>query len=459
MACIAEQWFDMTEVEQQFEYIIVGLGKTGLSCARYLQQRGVSFAITDSRLEPPMLATLKDEMPGVLVKAGMIDQDLIGKAKEILLSPGISLTEPSIQRAIENGVPVLGDVELFCRTATAPILAVTGSNGKSTVVTLLAEMIKAAGLKVGLGGNIGRPVLELLSTDKPDVYVLELSSFQLETTYSLNAKAAVILNISEDHMDRYDSLEDYTKAKSRIYSGNGEVIMNLDDPQLRQLTFEGRTVRGFSQNSATDQNLGLAEVKGEICLMQGDEVLLSTEQMKIKGQHNHLNALAAIAMGQAINLPEDAMMQALINFKGLTHRCEWVCQVNGVDWYNDSKGTNVGASCAAIFGLAGNNNVILIAGGEGKGADFTPLAKIASGRIKTVITIGRDANKIEEAVKEVVNVERARDLENAVERAFAVSKPGDIVLLSPACASFDMFKDYQERGRTFIDAIQSLRVC
>lgn len=459
LACVAEQWFEMKEQREQFSTVVVGLGKTGLSCARYLKEQGVSFVVTDSRTEPPMLSELRNEMPEVKLITGGLDEELLVNADEIILSPGISMQEPSVKSAFEKGVSVIGDVELFCRVATAPILAITGSNGKSTVVSIVAEMLKAAGRSVGLGGNIGTPVLDLLQEEEPDAYVLELSSFQLETVFSLNAKAAVVLNISEDHMDRYSDLMAYAEVKSRIYAGTDLMVLNLDDDYINKLANKNRETRYYGSKKPEGNNLGLDEQNGRLCLMEGQRVLLSTDEMKIRGEHNYLNALAAIALGQSINLSEDAMMHALRSFKGLPHRCEWVSNLNGVTWYNDSKGTNVGATCAAINSLSTHKNLILIAGGEGKDADFSPLAKVAPGNIKTVITIGRDGPVIESVLKEIVPVESASNLQIAVALAFAVGEPGDVVLLSPACASFDMFRDYQERGRVFAHAVQDLRVC
>ncbi len=459
MACIAEQWFEMTGIQQQFATVIVGLGKTGLSCARFLNEQDIPFAITDSRDEPPMLDDLKKEMPEVKLITGHLDEDLLSNTKEIILSPGLSLQEPAIKAALDKGVSVIGDVELFCRNATAPVLAVTGSNGKSTVVSLVAEMVKAAGLKVGLGGNIGTPALDLLHDEEPDVYVLELSSFQLETVVSLNAKAAVVLNVSEDHMDRYSELRNYAEAKARIYAGNGLMILNQEDEWVNQLQQADRKTKYFGSDLPEGNDLGMGEHDGKICLLEGERVLLATDEMKISGQHNYLNALAAIALGQSINLPEEAMMHALRTFKGLPHRCEWVSSLNGVVWYNDSKGTNVGATCAAINSLSSNKNLILIAGGEAKGADLSSLAVVAARCIKTVITIGRDGPLIESILNGIVPVESASNLQIAVALAFAVGEPGDVVLLSPACASFDMFSDYQERGRVFANAVQGLRVC
>jgi len=448
----------MTDNKVSFDTVIVGLGKTGLSCARYLQRQGGSFAVTDNRDLPPELVQFKQEFPQASLAAGRFDETLILNAGEILLSPGVPLEEPVIEKAIAKGIPVSGDVEIFCREAQAPIVAITGSNGKSTVASLLYEMAIQAGMKVQLGGNIGTPVLDLLKEATPDLYVLELSSFQLELTRSLNATASVVLNVTEDHMDRYASLEDYAAAKSGIYAGNGCMIINLDDAHVTGMLDPGRRHICFTRAEPDSDQFGLKEMNGSVWLMQGSTRLLDSNELKIRGRHNYLNALAALALGQAIALPMDAMLKALRKFRGLPHRCEFVRSINGVDWYNDSKGTNVGASCAAIESLAGHSNVILIVGGEGKDADFSPLLASVTGRVKLAITIGRDGPVIRELLQDSVKVVPAASMEEAVMLAHQQADAGDVVLLSPACASLDMFTDYADRGRCFEKVVNLLEV-
>ncbi len=448
---------NMNEYQQTYDKVIVGLGKTGLACARYLIKQGLQIAVTDSRKQPPLLDTFRKEMPDCKLSLGVLDEELICSAKEIVISPGVSSLEPVIQKALSQNIPVVGDVELFCRVATSPILAVTGSNGKSTVVSLIADMARAANLHIGLGGNIGTPVLELLEDNEPDIYVLELSSFQLETLSSLNAAAAVVLNISEDHMDRYPDIDSYAKTKARVYAGDGHMILNRDDKLTMQYQQLNRNYISFGSDAPKENHFGLGKIDNRDCLLRGDECLLFVDEMKIKGLHNQLNALAAYAMAEVIHLPKHVILKTLKEFKGLRHRCEWVARINGADWYNDSKGTNVGASVAAITGLARNNNVILIAGGVGKDADFSPLADAAKGRVKMVIAFGRDAKLIEAALEKPIDVKVVDNLSASVSMAFERCKKDDVVLLSPACASFDMFKNYEERGCTFIDEVLQLK--
>jgi UDP-N-acetylmuramoylalanine--D-glutamate ligase len=446
----------MNDSSTAFDTVVIGLGQTGLSCARHLQRLGLRFAVTDNRDLPPQLAQFRKEFPDVTLATGSFDEGLLENAREILLSPGISLQEPAIARALARGTPVLGDVELFCRTAAAPIIAVTGSNGKSTVVSLVHAMALKAGLASQLGGNIGTPVLDLLAADQADLYVLELSSFQLELTRSMNARAAVVLNISADHMDRYDSLASYTQAKAAVYNGTGVMVINLDDPLVNAMREPQRSWIGFSNSAPGGDNFGLQTVRGVTWLMHGQRRLIQAADLRLRGQHNHLNALAALALGQAAGLPMPVMLDALRAFEGLPHRCQRVRVLGGVDWINDSKGTNVGASCAAIESLAGENNLILIAGGEGKGADFSPLIAAMQDRVRVVITLGRDGPAIAGLLPPGMPHQPVTTMEEAVQHAAEHARPGDTVLLSPACASLDMFTDYAERGRCFAAAVHAL---
>ena len=437
--------------------LIVGLGKTGLSCARFLTARHIPVAVTDSRAEPPGLASLQNELPEVPLFMGGFNPDIFARAECLVVSPGVSVHEPAIAKAAARGVPVIGDIELFIRHTHAPVAAITGSNGKSTVTALLGEMARRATWQVRVGGNFGTPALDMLGEDEPDLYVLELSSFQLETTSSLNARAAVVLNISPDHMDRYADVEEYTSAKQRIYMGNGAMIINKDDAAVSAMIEPGRRVLRFGLGEPGSGEFGLRTSEGEPWLSYGEQPLLPVRELRIKGNHNVSNALAALALGQALDLPRAAMLAALREFPGLPHRSEWVAEQAGIQWYNDSKGTNVGATLAALQGLAAasTGKVVLIAGGDGKGADFTPLRAGVAARARAVVLIGRDAALIETALAAVVPVVHARDMTNAVHAARVLAQSGDAVLLSPACASFDMYSGYDERGRVFVSAVQA----
>lgn len=457
MGCAARQLSNMTETSKYFDTVIVGLGKTGYSTARFLNRQNIRFAVTDSRKEPPMLDVMQKTFPDVPLYLGGIDDNLLLNANELLVSPGVSLKEKVIEEAIRNGVSVYGDIELFCQQINKPIAAITGSNGKSTVTTLVAEMARKAGMGVAIGGNLGTPALDLLHENEPDLYVLELSSFQLETVSSLNAAAAVVLNISEDHMDRYEDIDDYAQAKSCIYKGDGTMVINLDDPYVSGMKNMDRNIIGFTLGEPMDNSYGLRIYNKERWLVYGDKKLMPAEKLNIRGDHNIVNALAALAMGNAINLPSEVMLNALQNFSGLPHRCQFIAEINNICWYNDSKGTNVSATCAAIKGLAGSNNMILIAGGESKGADFKYLAEVAKGRLRAAIVIGKDGPLIRESIKDLVPVHKAGDMKKAVNMAAKIASAGDVVLLSPACASFDMFIDYQDRGNAFIEAVEQLK--
>lgn len=448
----------MTGSEQKamFDSIVVGLGLTGLSCARYLAAQGERIAVADSRSEPPQLAALRESLPDVPIYLGDLAAAPLQNSARLVVSPGLSLKEPAIARAAQAGCEILGDIELFCRAARAPIVAVTGANGKSTVTTLVAEMARVAGRRVAAGGNLTPPALDLLNgqSQEPDLYVLELSSFQLETTHSLDAAAAAVLNITADHMDRYRDMAEYQAAKARIYFGHGVMVINLDDPLVAALQYPGRDTLLFT---LTDPD-GQADTFGvrDGWLVRGEQQLLPVSEVRLPGAHNLANALAALALGSAIDLPLVAMLEVLRRFPGLPHRCQWVASKRGADWYDDSKGTNVGASVAAIRGLAGDGDVVLIAGGDGKGADFSELAEAARGRLRVAILLGRDAGKLAAVLEGVVPVTLVADMQAAVAAAADRLQPGDKVLLSPACASLDMFRDYRHRGEVYAAAVKEL---
>lgn len=438
--------------------LIVGLGKTGLSCARYLAAQGFQVAITDTRDNPPELARLREELPDAALFLGGFRPEIFAVAEQLVVSPGVPLTDPLVRLALDRGVPVLGDIELFARVAQAPVVAVTGSNGKSTVVTLLGEMAQDAGLRAGVGGNLGEPALDLLNS-RNRLYMLELSSFQLETTHSLQARAAVVLNLSPDHMDRYPSLDAYGAAKARIYQGAEWAVVNRDDPSVPPMAVGARHQVGFTLGRPEGRDFGIQTRDGQPWLAQGDQFLLPAGHLLIPGRHNLANALAALALGDAAGLPMESMLGTLRQFRGLPHRTQWVAEKRGVRWYNDSKGTNVGATLAALEGLhqpGTPGRALLIAGGDGKGADFSSLAPVVERTCKAVLLIGRDAPLMAEVLAGRAPLVQLPSLNAAVLKAAQLAEAGDYVLLSPACASFDMFRGFEHRGQAFVEAVGRL---
>ena len=440
------------------QVLVLGLGDTGLSALRWLARQGARLSVADTRAVPPGLDVVKAELPQVTTHCGPFARDVFETAELIVASPGVPLAEPEIQAAIARGTPVVGDVELFAqhKPASAKVIAITGANGKTTVTTLVGEMCKQAGLKTVVAGNIGLPVLDALAMPEPDVYVLELSSFQLETTSSLSPDAATVLNVTEDHMDRYDGMASYAAAKARIFHGAGVQVLNRDDVWSRSMAEAGRQQVSFGMGAATTEaDYGLLQRDGKTWLMQGEQALLSTDEMRLAGLHNAMNALAALALCRAIGIEMAPLLATLRQFKGLPHRVEWVANHAGVDFYDDSKGTNVGATCAALAGLP--KKVVLIAGGDGKGQDFSPLREPVAANARAVVLIGRDAPLIRLAIADAgVDILDAASLEDAVRRAHAVAQPGDAVLLSPACASFDMFRNYVHRAEVFVAAVRAI---
>ncbi|NMY41604.1 UDP-N-acetylmuramoyl-L-alanine--D-glutamate ligase [Pseudomonas sp. WS 5013] len=438
--------------------IVVGLGKSGMSLVRFLAQQGVRFAVADTRANPPELATLQRDYPEVEVRCGELDVDFLCRASELYVSPGLALATPALREAAARGVKMSGDIDLFTRYAKAPIVAITGSNAKSTVTTLVGEMAEAAGRKVAVGGNIGTPALDLLS-DEVELYVLELSSFQLETTERLGAEVATCLNISEDHMDRYDGMAQYHLAKHRIFRGARQVVVNRDDALSRPLIADQVPCWTFGLGKPDFKRFGLIEEGGEKYLAFQFETLMPTAELKIRGAHNQSNALAALALGHAVGLPFEAMLQTLRRFAGLPHRCQWVRELRGVGYYDDSKATNVGAALAAIEGLGADiaGKLVLIAGGDGKGADFSALKASVARFCRAVVLLGRDAEQIAEALGDAAPLLRVKTLDEAVQRCAELAQSGDAVLLSPACASLDMFKNFEERGRLFAQAAEGLQ--
>ena len=430
--------------------LVVGLGRTGLSCARHLFAKGENVVLTDTRDTPPELAALRGELPDIPVHLGRFDDLLFEQAARLVVSPGVSLTEPVIEAALSAGKPVVGDIELFAQQEKAPVVAITGSNGKSTVTSLLAEMAVAAGMRAVAGGNLGPPALDLLAAHDTELFVLELSSFQLETTASLESAAATVLNVTADHMDRYRGLSAYASAKRRVFRGQGVMVVNRDDPTVAAMADPDRATIGFTLKPPRHEDYGVRK----FCLCRGEETLLPITALSLEGDHNVANALAALALGSAVDLPLDAMLETLTRFKGLAHRCELVASRRGVRWLNDSKATNVGATVAAVSGVSSRGPVILIAGGEGKDADFSPLRDAMNG-VRAVILIGRDAPLIEHAISGVCPIYHADSMLAAVTKANDLASHGDSVLLSPACASFDMFDNYEMRGQVFKDIVRT----
>ena len=434
--------------------LIVGLGATGLSCARFFERAGEPFEVIDNRADPPGLADFQAHWPDVRISLGSFDSRRFARARRIVMSPGVSPHEPAIAAAAQAGVECIGDIELFARAADAPVIAITGSNGKSTVTTMVGTLLEAAGYRVRVGGNLGPPALDLLAdgAEAPDFYVLELSSFQLETTFSLQAAAATVLNVSADHMDRYRSLAEYAAAKGRIYNGSHAAVVNRDDPGAARLASRVATRLGFTAGEPTDDDFGVIERAGALWLARGNAPLLEAGRLPLAGAHNRANALSALALVTAVGVDPAAVAPALADFEGLPHRTRLVAELDGVRWYDDSKGTNVGATTAALDGM--DRPVVLIAGGDAKDADFSPLRGAVERRARAVILIGRDAPLLESVLEGAVPIERAADLDAAVTRAAELARPGDAVLLSPACASFDMFRDYHERGEVFVAAVR-----
>jgi UDP-N-acetylmuramoylalanine--D-glutamate ligase len=460
--------------------VIVGLGRTGLSCARHLDALGVKLAITDSRAVPPGLSGLGALEQKVELRLGGFDASLLENAQEMVVSPGVALDEPFIREAAARGIDLSGDVELFARALAgaadggAPVIAVTGTNGKSTVTSLLARMGEASGLRIRAGGNLGEPALDLLAGStaaaaapggtsriapgsvQPDYYVLELSSFQLELTRSLRLHAAAVLNVSADHLDRYDSIDAYAAAKARIFAHCRQAVVNIDDPRTVSMPRPGQPVIGFSTVPGMPCEYGLvADAAGRLGLAHRGQPLLRLEEMKLTGLHNAANALAALALADSAGgFDRHAAIRMLREFPGLAHRTQWVADINGARWIDDSKGTNVGATAAALRGMDGP--LIVIVGGDGKGQNFLPLVDAFRGKVRHAVLIGRDASVLERILRGVCSTERAGSMDRAVIAAATRARAGDTVLLSPACSSLDMFRDYAERGEAFAAAVRGM---
>ncbi|ABM62857.1 UDP-N-acetylmuramoyl-L-alanine--D-glutamate ligase [Halorhodospira halophila] len=441
----------MTASDRQQGYTAVaGLGATGMACVRHLRARGVVVVVVDSRSEPPRLAQLQAEHPEVRVVLGGLDRDTLFGAERVVVSPGLDLRHGVWTELRAAGRSVVGELTLFAEAVAGPVCAVTGSNGKSTVVSLLGEMARAAGWDVAVGGNLGTPALELLEQAPADGYLIEVSSFQLEACPGFRADVAALLNVSADHMDRYDSLDDYAAAKARVLDGARVAVLNAEDPQIAGLGQRADAVRHFNLDGPADYHL--LEQGGRAWLAAAGQPRQAIDELPVPGRAHCANALAAMALADALGIAEVAQCRALQAFSGLPHRMESVGEWRGVRWINDSKATNVGAAVAAIGGL--HRPVVLIAGGQGKGADFRPLAQACAESARAVVLIGEDAAAIEAAIAGRVPTERADSMVGAVAAAARWAEPGDAVLLAPACASFDAFSSFEARGDAFRDAVR-----
>ena len=447
--------------------LVLGLGETGLSLARWLSARGAHVRVADSRPNPPGVDELRNACPQAEMRCGAFDDSLLDGIARIAISPGVPLADPFVQRAIARGIPVEGDIELFAQQLTTSdlrlttkVLAITGANGKTTVTSMVEHLCKAAGKDAVAAGNISPAVLDVVlqrGDKQPEVWVLELSSFQLETTHTLNADAATVLNISEDHLDRYDGMDGYAAAKARIFNGRGVQLLNRDDARSLGMALPGRNVVTFGLDAPKNRNdWGIVRDGADIWLVQGSERLLKAGELQVAGLHNVANALAALALCRAIDLPTPVLLAGLRGFKGLPHRVERVAEIDGVVYYDDSKGTNVGATEAALKGLG--RKAVVILGGEGKGQDFSPLNQAVAQHARAAVLIGRDAPLIEAALQGCgVPLQHAADMNDAVHKSARLAQRGDAVLLSPACASFDMFRNYAHRAEVFVAAVHDLQ--
>ena len=432
--------------------LVVGLGATGLSVARYLHRSGLDATFVDSREEPPGIDELNEVWPDADVSLG--DMQLPKNIDRIIVSPGIADNDPLLKEARKAKIEILSDIELFARAAKAPFVAITGSNGKSTVTTLLYHMGRAAGQETLAGGNLGEPALDLLDYDTPDLYALELSSFQLQRTESLPAAVAVLLNVSADHLDWHASKKEYEQSKYRIFREADAAVINRADKRAAKETKKMDNVVSFGMDQPEDGQYGIRNEDGADYLVRGDTMLIATSDMEMYGLHNQANALAALAAGELLGFDMAAMLQVLDEFPGLPHRMQFVARKGAVDFINDSKATNIAAAVASIESV--NGMVVLVAGGEGKGGDFAELAAALENKLRAAVLIGTDAAAIASALDTVMPVYFAQDMEDAVLQAAAFAESDDTVLLAPACASFDQFENYAARGDAFRTVVEAL---
>ncbi|MFV2061370.1 MAG: UDP-N-acetylmuramoyl-L-alanine--D-glutamate ligase [Gammaproteobacteria bacterium] len=439
--------------------LVVGVGKTGASVIKYLLEKSLSFRVLDSRENPPDIDQFRNRSFD-LILGGLFEEHFVW-ADTIILSPGISQNEQVIRNARTNGKTIIGDIELFMNEVNTPVVAITGSNGKSTVTSMVDSIGSYSDSKIVVGGNIGIPALALLET-AADLYVLELSSFQLEIVDAMNFVTSVILNLSEDHMDRYETFDDYCVAKLSLLKGSGNIILNFDDKVIRQYSAmykDKKNIYWFTLNKPTENQYGIADFDGSrwICVNKSGELikLLNCAELNVVGDHNITNAMVALMISQLSGIDNLGIQKGLINFKGLAHRTELIKTSHGVKWINDSKATNIGATSAAINGLK-NKSIILIMGGQSKGQDFSVLNSEIKSNVKLIILFGEDANVIDNALDKMITRTVEENIEQAVAHAKSHSKSGDIVLFSPACASFDMFENFEHRGDVFINIVKDL---
>ena len=433
--------------------LVVGLGATGLSFARYLKRHGIDAVFFDTREAPPGVEALEALWPDAELVTG--DIKLQKRFRRLLVSPGITDSHPLLGKARKKKIEVVSDIELFAREAARPFVAITGSNGKSTVTTLIYHMCEAAGRRALAGGNLGEPALDLLEREAPDVYVLELSSFQLQRTQSLPAAVAVLLNVSPDHIDWHADEDEYRRAKYRIFREAAAAVVNRSDEKAVAAAARCERVVSFGSDEPADGQYGIRMDEGERYLARGDTLLLSARDLALYGLHNQQNALAALAAGELLGLDMESMLQVLVEFPGLPHRMQFVAHVGGVDYVNDSKATNVAAAVASIESVDGS--LVLVAGGDGKGGDFAPLGQAVEGKLRGAVLIGRDAEKIAHALDTVMPVHFAENMDAAVHMAATCAEAGDTVLLAPACASLDQYKNYMARGDAFRAAVEALQ--
>lgn len=433
--------------------MVVGIGATGLSIARYLQRSDSNAMFFDSRDEPPGLEELKEMFPDAKVLLG--GSKLPKSVQRIIASPGVADSHPLLAKAHKKKIEVISDIELFARDASAPFVAVTGSNGKSTVTTLLYHMCVADGREVLVGGNLGEPALDLLGQDQPDVYVLELSSFQLHRTQNLPAQIAVLLNVSADHLDWHKDEDEYRQSKYRVFRDAKSAVSNRADDEAAKHTRHCEQVVSFGLDAPADGHFGLRVDDEETYLARGETLLLATRDLAMYGMHNQLNALAALAAGDLLGLEMEAMLQVLVEFPGLPHRMQFVARIGAVDYINDSKATNVAAAVASIESI--DKMLVLVAGGDGKGGDFGDLSAAVEDKLRGAVLIGKDAEKIAHALETVMPVHFADTMGAAVSMAAQCAESDDTVLLAPACASLDQYENYMERGDSFCDAVEALK--
>jgi UDP-N-acetylmuramoylalanine--D-glutamate ligase len=433
--------------------LVVGLGATGLSIARYLQRNDANAIFYDSREEPPGLDELEALFDGP--ELHLANERMPKGVTRVIASPGVPESNKLLKKARKKKLEVISDIELFARAAEAPFIAVTGSNGKSTVTTLLYHMCRAAGKETLAGGNLGMPALDLLAEETPDIYVLELSSFQLQRTLSLPAEVALLLNISPDHLDWHTNEDEYRESKYRIFrEAHAAVVNRADEIAIERSAHCGRVI-SFGLDAPEDGHYGIREEEGDKYLARGDVLLLAVRDLALYGVHNQLNALAALAAGELIGLDQGAMLQVLVEFPGLPHRMQFVARIGGVDYINDSKATNVAAAVASVESVDGT--LVLIAGGDGKGSEFGELAVAVEDKLRGAVLIGKDAEKIARALDTVMPVHFAENMESAVHMAATCAEADDTVLLAPACASLDQYDNYMARGDAFIEAVEGIR--